>query len=66
MAIEYIKDGNGQIIGSKNGDWIRGRDGHQIAKYNKGIDETVGSDAKRIGKGDQRLTALERDRNKKK
>ena len=58
MSIEYIKDGNGQIIGSKNGDWIRGRDGKQIARYNEGTNQTLTVDGKRYGTGDQRIGAL--------
>ena len=58
MSIKYLKDGNGQIIGSQNGDWIRDKSGKQIARFNQSSDLTLTSDAKRYGKGDQRIGAL--------
>ena len=65
MSIEHIKDGNGQIIGSVNGDWIRDRSGRLIARYDKGINRTRTVDAKIFGMGDQRLGALAASKTKK-
>lgn len=58
MGIEYIKDGNGQIIGSKNGDWIRDKSGRQIARFNEGTNQTLTADGKRFGQGNQLTAAL--------
>jgi hypothetical protein len=66
MSIEIIKDGNGQIIGSTNGDWIVDRGGHQIARFNKGTNQTITVGGQRYGQGDQRIGALRELGNKKK
>ena len=58
MGIEYIKDGNGQIAGSKNGNWIRDKSGCQIARFNEGTNQTLTVDGKRFGQGNQLVAAL--------
>jgi hypothetical protein len=64
--IELIKDGNGQIIGSQRGDWIVGRDGKQVARFNAGTNQTISVKGQRYGTGDQRIGALKELGNKKK
>ena len=66
MAIELIRDGNGQIIGSQNGDWMRDRSGKQIARFNAGTNQTISVKGQRYGTGDQRIGALKELGNKKK
>ena len=63
--IQYIKDGNGQFIGSQVGNWIRSKNGSQVAQYKEGSNITLTNDAKRFGQGDQRLGALNQSLKKK-
>lgn len=60
MAIEYIRDGNGQIIGQQRGNLIQ-RNGKNVARFDEGINRTRKMDATITGFGDQRLRALEQE-----
>lgn len=57
--IEYIKDGNGQIIGQKRGDLIQ-QNGKVIGQFFKGSNLTKNASGEVIGRGDQRLTLLKK------
>jgi hypothetical protein len=56
--IEYVKDGNGKIIGQIRGDWILNSKSEQVARFDKGINRTRRADASIVGFGDQRLREL--------
>lgn len=58
QQIEYIRDGNGKIIGLVRGDWILNSKREQVARFDKGINRTRKADASIVGFGDQRLRAL--------
>jgi hypothetical protein len=60
MGIEYIKDGNGQIIGQKRGNIIV-RNGKQIARFDEDINRTRRMDGSIFGMGDQTLGALQEE-----
>ena len=59
--IEYVKDGNGKVIGQIRGDWILNSKGEQVARFDKGISRTRRADASIVGFGDQRLSELGKD-----
>lgn len=60
MGIEYIRDGNGQIIGQRRGNIIV-RNGKQIARNDEGIGRTRRMDGSIFGMGDQTLGALQEE-----
>jgi hypothetical protein len=62
--IEYVRDGNGRIIGQIRGKWILNSKSELVARYDAGINRTRRADATFVGFGDQRLLALSQARKK--
>ena len=63
--IKYIRDGNGKIIAQERGNLIQSN-GKVIAQFNPGTNITTDVSGKVRGRGDQRLTVLGEDKDKKK
>ena len=57
-ATEFVRDGNGQLIGQIQGKWAKAKNGKMLGYFNESINRTVTMDGKIFGMGDQRKALI--------
>ena len=60
MTDNYIRNGNGKIVGRRDGNWLRDGNGKLVAKYDEGDNRTRTAGGKIVGSDDQRLRMLKK------